>query len=36
VDEVALLLRGRPKSEAELVDGLEQMAREFVEPAAKL
>jgi probable F420-dependent oxidoreductase len=35
-DEVALLLRGRPGGEAEIVAGLEQMAREFVEPAAKL
>jgi probable F420-dependent oxidoreductase len=35
-DEVALLLRGRPGGEAEIVAGLEQMSREFVEPAAKL
>jgi probable F420-dependent oxidoreductase len=36
VEEVALLLRGRPRDEAEIVAGLEQMARDFVEPAAKL
>jgi probable F420-dependent oxidoreductase len=35
-DEVALLLRGRPRDEAEIVAGLEQMARDFVEPATKL
>ena len=35
-DEVALLLRGRPRDEAEMIAGLEQMARDFVEPAAKL
>ena len=35
-DEVALLLRGRPQGEAEIIARLEQMAREFVEPAAKL
>jgi probable F420-dependent oxidoreductase len=35
-DEVALLLRGRPRDEAETVAGLEQMARDFVEPATKL
>ena len=35
-DEVALLLRGRPRSEAEIITGLEQLARDFVEPAAKL
>jgi probable F420-dependent oxidoreductase len=35
-DEVALLLRGRPRDEAEIIAGLEQMARDFVEPAAKL
>jgi probable F420-dependent oxidoreductase len=35
-DEVALLLRGRPRGGAEIVTGLEQMAREFIEPAAKL
>jgi probable F420-dependent oxidoreductase len=34
VEEVALL--GRPRTERELVAGLERMAREFVEPAAKL
>ncbi len=36
VEEVALLLRGRPRNEGEIVAGLEQMARDFVEPAAKL
>ena len=35
-DEVALLLRGRPRNTAEIVERLEQMARDFVEPAAKL
>jgi probable F420-dependent oxidoreductase len=35
-DAVALLLRGRPRDEAEIVAGLEQMARDFVEPATKL
>jgi probable F420-dependent oxidoreductase len=34
VEEVALL--GRPRTQGELVAGLERMAREFVEPAAKL
>ena len=36
VEEVALLLRGRPRSEAEIIAGLEALARDFVEPAAKL
>jgi len=36
VEEVALLLRGRPRNEAEIIAGLEQMARDFVEPAARL
>jgi probable F420-dependent oxidoreductase len=36
VDEVALLLRGRPRSQAEIIAAIEQMARDFVEPAAKL
>jgi alkanesulfonate monooxygenase SsuD/methylene tetrahydromethanopterin reductase-like flavin-dependent oxidoreductase (luciferase family) len=36
VDEVALLLRGRPRDAAEIISGLEQMARDFVEPAEKL
>ena len=36
VEEVALLMRGTPQTEAEIVPRLEQMAREFVEPAAKL
>ena len=35
VEEIALL-GGRPGTEREMVAGLEQMAREFVEPAAKL
>jgi probable F420-dependent oxidoreductase len=35
-DEVALLMRGRRTSEAELIAGLEAMARDFVEPAARL
>ncbi len=36
IDEVALLLRGRPASEADIVSGLERLARDFVEPAARL
>jgi probable F420-dependent oxidoreductase len=36
VDEVALLLRGRPRNQAEIIAAIEQMARDFVEPAAKL
>jgi alkanesulfonate monooxygenase SsuD/methylene tetrahydromethanopterin reductase-like flavin-dependent oxidoreductase (luciferase family) len=36
VEEVALLLRGRPGSEAEIITALEALARDFVEPAAKL
>jgi probable F420-dependent oxidoreductase len=36
VDEVALLLSGRPRNEAEIIAGLEQLARDFVEPAARL
>jgi probable F420-dependent oxidoreductase len=35
VDEIALLA-GRPGTEVEMVARIEQMAREFVEPAAKL
>jgi hypothetical protein len=35
VEEIALL-SGRPGTEPEMVARLEQMAREFVEPAAKL
>ncbi len=35
-DEVALLLRGRPHSPDDIVAALERMARDFVEPAAKL
>lgn len=36
VDEVALLLRGRPRGEAEIIAAMEQMARDFVEPATRL
>ena len=36
VAEVALLASGRPRTERDMIAGLEQMAREFVEPAAKL
>jgi probable F420-dependent oxidoreductase len=36
VEEAALLLRGRPQSAAEIVAGLEELARDFVEPAARL
>lgn len=36
VEEVALLLRGRPRSAADIVTGLEMLARDFVEPAGKL
>jgi len=36
IDEVALLLRGRPASAADIVPGLERLARDFVEPAARL
>jgi probable F420-dependent oxidoreductase len=35
-EEVALLLRGRPQGAADIVVGLERLARDFVEPAAKL
>jgi hypothetical protein len=35
-DEVALLLQGRPRDAAEIVARLEQIARDFVEPAAQL
>ena len=35
VDEIALL-SGRPGNEREMVARIEEMAREFVEPAAKL
>ncbi len=35
-DEVALLLRGRPANGADIVAGLERLARDFVEPAARL
>ena len=36
VEEIALLASGRPRTERDTIAGLEQMAREFVEPAAKL
>jgi probable F420-dependent oxidoreductase len=36
IDEVALLLRGRPAGGAEIIPRLEQLARDFVESAAKL
>jgi probable F420-dependent oxidoreductase len=36
VEEVVLLALGRSRSERELIAQLEQMTREFVEPAAKL
>jgi len=36
IDEVALLLRGRPQTQAEVIAGIERLARDFVEPAAKL
>ena len=36
VEEVALLASGRPRTERDMIAGLEQMAREFVEPVAKL
>ena len=32
-DEVALLIRGRPMSDADLIAELEGLARDFVEPA---
>jgi probable F420-dependent oxidoreductase len=35
-DEVALLLRGRATNAADIVAGMERLARDFVEPAAKL
>jgi hypothetical protein len=35
-DAVALLLQGRPRDAAEIMARLEQMARDFVEPAAQL
>ena len=36
VEEIAFLASGRSRSEREMIVELEQMAREFVEPAAKL
>ena len=35
-DEVALLIRGRPETEHDIISRLEQMARDFVEPASRL
>ncbi|MGE5270786.1 MAG: LLM class F420-dependent oxidoreductase, partial [Thiohalocapsa sp.] len=35
-EEVALLLRGRAASGADIVAGMERLAKDFVEPAAKL
>jgi alkanesulfonate monooxygenase SsuD/methylene tetrahydromethanopterin reductase-like flavin-dependent oxidoreductase (luciferase family) len=36
VEEIALLALGRPRTEQDVIAGLEQTAREFVEPAAKM
>jgi probable F420-dependent oxidoreductase len=36
VEEIALLASGRPRTERDTIAELEQMAREFIEPAAKL
>jgi probable F420-dependent oxidoreductase len=36
VDEVALLLRGRPRDAGEIVARMEDLARDFLEPAARL
>ena len=36
VEEIALLGSGRARTEGEMIAGLEQMAWEFVEPAARL
>jgi probable F420-dependent oxidoreductase len=36
VEEVALLLRGRPRSAADIVAGMETLAKDFVEPALRL
>jgi alkanesulfonate monooxygenase SsuD/methylene tetrahydromethanopterin reductase-like flavin-dependent oxidoreductase (luciferase family) len=36
VEEIALVASGRPRTERDVIAGLEQMAREFVKPAAKL
>jgi hypothetical protein len=36
VGEIALLAPGRARTERDIITGLEQIAREFVEPAAKL
>jgi probable F420-dependent oxidoreductase len=36
IEEIALLALGRPRTEQDVIAGLEQMAREFVDPAAKI
>jgi hypothetical protein len=36
VEEIALLGSGRARTEGEMIAGLQQMARELVEPAARL
>jgi len=36
VEEIALLGLGRARTKGEMIAGLEQMAREFVEPTARL
>jgi probable F420-dependent oxidoreductase len=36
VEEIALLTMNRPRSQQDMIAGLEQIAREFIEPAAKL
>ena len=36
VEELALMASNRPRTERDVVVGLEQLAKEFVEPAAKL
>ena len=36
VEELALMASNRPRMERDVVVGLEQLAKEFVEPATKL
>ena len=36
VEEIALLAMNRPRSHQDMIAGLEQIAREYIEPAAKL
>jgi hypothetical protein len=36
VEEMALLTMNRPRWQQDMIAGLEQIAREFIEPAAKL